>query len=877
VALIPKVKNPEQMKDLRPISLCNVIYKLVSKVLAYRLKPILQKIIAPNQSAFVPGRLITDNILLAYEVNHFLQNKRNGKVGFAALKLDMSKAYDRVEWLFLERLMRKMGFHEKWINLIMKCCSTVKYRFKINGHLTEELIPGRGIRQGDPISPYLFLICAEAFSSMLNQADKMGKLEGIKICNEAPSFNHLLFADDSLILLKVSEENVKHLQHILNLYEVSSGQTVNIDKSSVVFSKNTSKEERKKLMARLGINREGWNGKYLGLPVYIGRSRKKTFNYLKERIWQRIQGWKEKMLSKAGKEILIKACATAIPTYAMTCFDITKSLCEEISSIIGRFWWAQQDKDNKIHWLSWEKLTRAKKEGGLGFKDLHAFNLAMLAKQGWRLLTNPESLSAKVMKAKYYPNSSLLQAEEMSGISYAWRSILKGIELLKKGIIKRVGDGTTINIWDDPWLPRLWSRRPITPKGKSIISKVSELIDPNTGSWDKNLVQDIFWSQDANMILAIPLFEDFEDEWAWHFENSGQFSVKSAYRLKRQTDEININGQIENQYGNSRMNWNAIWNLECPTKVKMLIWRIAHNSLPHRLNLNRKGMEIDPICPVCNRMNEDGAHLFLKCKVAKTSWNEMQMNDIREKLLKSQDSIQFIMEITQLEKKQKLKTLGLIWWLWQSRNKTMAGDRRITQDSIPVLAKRAADEFDQYFSNDKCLKQKKNQTWNPPKEGVLKINIDGSFLPCNNSGGWGFIIRDANGEPMGAGAGSIPQANDALQTEAIACLTGLQWAQSWGITRLQVETDSQLLLQAIKGESQNLAVNGHLFREIKYLANMYFNYFDVCYCPRTCNNVADVLASFGVNLGSDSPVIWLEEMPEFVKNLVASEPVVSCY
>ena len=155
--------------------------------------------------------------------------------------------------------------------------------------------------------------------------------------------------------------------------------------------------------------------------------------------------------------------------------------------------------------------------------------------------------------------------------------------------------------------------------------------------------------------------------------------MKSAYRLKRQIEEVNINGQIGNQDGNTRMNWNAIWKLECPAKVKMLIWRIAHNSLPHRLNLRRKGMEIDPICPVCNRTDEDGAHLFLKCKVAKTSWREMQMNDIREKLLKSQDSIQFITEITQLEKKQKMKTLGLIWWLWQSRNKTVASDRKKNQ------------------------------------------------------------------------------------------------------------------------------------------------------------------------------------------------------
>jgi hypothetical protein len=133
VVLIPKVKEPDSMKDLRPISLCNVVYKLVSKVLANRLKLILLEIIAPNQSAFVPGRLITDNILLAYECTHHMKNKRSGKEGFAAIKLDMSKAYDRVEWNFVEEMMRRMGFDERWITLIMRCITSVRYQFKVNG------------------------------------------------------------------------------------------------------------------------------------------------------------------------------------------------------------------------------------------------------------------------------------------------------------------------------------------------------------------------------------------------------------------------------------------------------------------------------------------------------------------------------------------------------------------------------------------------------------------------------------------------------------------------------------------------------------------------------------------------------------------------
>jgi hypothetical protein len=179
---------------------------------------------------------------------------------------------------------------------------------------------------------------------MLNHAEQDGSLEGIRICPDAPSFNHLLFADDSLILLKVSEESSLHLRNILNLYEVCSGQTINTDKSSIVFSKNTPRMDRDWMMSALGVTCEGRNGKYLGLPVYVGRSRAKTFAYLKDRIWKAIQGWKEKMLTKVGKEILIKACAQAIPVFAMTCFDITKSLCDQINSMISRFFWAIQDK-----------------------------------------------------------------------------------------------------------------------------------------------------------------------------------------------------------------------------------------------------------------------------------------------------------------------------------------------------------------------------------------------------------------------------------------------------------------------------------------------------------------------------------------------------
>lgn len=224
------------------------------------------------------------------------------------------------------------------------------------------------------------MICVEGFSALLRKAELEGRISGVKICPGAPSVSHLLFADDSLLLVCANREDALQLQNILEVYEQCSGQMINKAKSAVLFSKNTSAAKRAKLRQIMQIERETGNDPYLGLPVHVGRSKKNTFAYLKERVWKKIQGWKEKLLSRAGKEILIKAVAQAIPTFAMGCFDITKTVCDQISTIVARFWWSKQDKEDGMHWLSWEKLTRTKKDGGLGFRDIHSFNMAMLAK-----------------------------------------------------------------------------------------------------------------------------------------------------------------------------------------------------------------------------------------------------------------------------------------------------------------------------------------------------------------------------------------------------------------------------------------------------------------------------------------------------------------
>jgi len=285
---------------------------------------------------------------------HFLNHKTAGNEGFMAAKLDMSKAFDRVEWCFLKRVMEKLGFCSKWVNLIMQCITSVSYSVLINGAAYGSIKPSRGLRQGDPLSPSLFLLCAEGLSAIINEAVRNHSLSGISVCRNSPSITHLFFADDSILFCKASSDECQELKLILQMYENASGQKINTEKSSIFFSPNTSQNTKDAIFSILGPMNDSRHTKYLGLPSFIGRSKKQVFSTLKERVGQKLAGWKGKLLSMGGKEILIKAVAQAIPSYTMSCFQLPQGLCENLESMMRRFWWGQKYQEAKMAWVGWK-------------------------------------------------------------------------------------------------------------------------------------------------------------------------------------------------------------------------------------------------------------------------------------------------------------------------------------------------------------------------------------------------------------------------------------------------------------------------------------------------------------------------------------------
>jgi hypothetical protein len=233
--------------------------------------------------------------------------------------------------------------------------------------------------------------------------------------------------------------------------------------------------------------------KYLGMPTTLKRAKTQDFNFIMDKIMGKLKGWKEKNLSFAGRNVLISAVIQAIPTYMMSCFILTKEICHKIEQAMCNFWWGSKEGHHKIHWKAKKDLFRPKFNGGIGFRDMHMFNLAMLAKQCWRLHIKPSSLLSQCLKAKYYPHCDILQAQIRNLPGYTWRSIHQALWFLNKGCCWKIGTGTKVNIWKDNWIPHQNGYKILTTKANHSQTLVNELITNHPRkAWNTSLISNIF-------------------------------------------------------------------------------------------------------------------------------------------------------------------------------------------------------------------------------------------------------------------------------------------------------------------------------------------------------------------------------------------------
>lgn len=311
---------------------------------------------------------------------------------------------------------------------------------------------------------------------------------------ELPQISHLLFADDCFLFFRACEQEAMAMKNILTTYEAASGQAINLQKSEMYCSRNTHTDCKERIAQVLGVRQVIGTGKYLGLPSMVGRSKKATFKFVKDRIWNRINSWSSRCLSQAGREILIKSVLQSIPSYVMSVFLLPGTFISEIEKMLNTFWWGHNSNNSKgLHWMSWERLSVPKVFGGMGFKSLRAFNLAMIGKQAWKLVTHPDSLLTRLLKARYYPHGDYFSASIGHNPSYVWRSLWNAREVINQGLRWSIGTGETISVWNQPWLQDVVRLQPLTEVQVMWDAlTVAHLFKPNTKEWNENFIRYVF-------------------------------------------------------------------------------------------------------------------------------------------------------------------------------------------------------------------------------------------------------------------------------------------------------------------------------------------------------------------------------------------------
>jgi hypothetical protein len=262
-------------------------------------------------------------------------------------------------------------------------------------------------------------------------------------------------------------------------------------------------ETQEEIKSILGITQSTFDEKYLGLPTPEGRMKAEKFQPTKDRFAKRLSYINEKLMSMAGKEVLIKSVAQALPIYIMGIFKLPAGFHDDYMQLIRNFWWGEEDGERKVHWSSWDNLIKPKNQGGMGFRDTTLFNQALLARQAWRLIQNPNSLAARLMKAIYYPRGNLIDTVFRAQASPVWHGIEHGLELLKEGVVWRIGDGKSIRTWRDNWIPRNHALKAQPTRIPDRHRRVYQLVNSVDSSWKVQIICRNFQPHDADLILQL--------------------------------------------------------------------------------------------------------------------------------------------------------------------------------------------------------------------------------------------------------------------------------------------------------------------------------------------------------------------------------------
>ncbi|XP_019177743.1 PREDICTED: uncharacterized protein LOC109172948 [Ipomoea nil] len=587
-----------------------------------------------------------------------------------------------------------------------------------------------------------------------------GGFSWVKSCKGGACALAFILSDDSLLFFKSNVQEAGVIRRCLTSYEELSGQTINYHKSNICFSKNTQLADRNVVTAVFGVQQAANFGKYLGLPAFVGRNKRAVFAYIGDKV---------------------------------------------------RFWWWNGRDGGGIHWMTWDKLSKPKKFGGLGFKDLRAFNLAMLGKQGWRFLTNPQSLVARVYKARYYPKIDFLNATVGNNPSFCWRSVMASHGLIRRNIRRRIGNGNCTLVWGDPWFmgdstPMILSNKP-EHLGEV---KVSGLIDPVTLTWDMPLLNELFLPYDITRIIKIPISPAYEDLWYWFGDPKGEYTVKGAYR--------ELMGVIPMRL-NDFSSWNRIWNLKIPPKWKTFLWRVCMVG-------DDFGVWLEALFQII-----DDTHLASMVATMYHIWGQRNM-------------VVWECRLVPPRRVHTMRVATVDAWraAWLHGVETTSGQAR---GRLRQAASARDTEIDAHG---------------------LRYSFDAGYVVASGMGVFGIILQRADGGFIVAKNGPLPTCQGPFMAEALACKEALSWLIDLGISEVALRTDCSNLCHALTTSATEFrSYDGLAVSACRQLLSSFTSCSFVS-IRRTSNFLAHSLASAAYSQADF--MTWEDDPPVFISALI---------
>lgn len=855
VALVPKVTNASYFSDYRPIACCNVLYKCITKLLTNRMQDVVHRVVSNSQSAFIKGRHIQDNIMLAHElVRNY--HRDHGPPRCAA-KIDLRKAYDMVRWEAITHLLEKLNFPTQFIMWVKECISTSKFSINLNGSPRGYIHASRGLRQGCPLSPYLFVMVMEILHELLKKKVQDGHYKLHYRCKD-PIITHLGFADDLIAFFHGDGNSAKALAEVLQEFKVCTGLEVNNNKSSL-FLAGVSSDVKMNIGNYLQFQVEELPVKYLGLPMISSTLSHSQCSPLLERIRKRVNSWKNKSLSYAGRLVLIKSVLASMHVYWTSCYGLPKQTLECINALLRNFLWSAGDSPLKKAKVSWDSICYPTCEGGLGIRNIRVGNEVASLKHIWNLISRQDTLWVHWTWKHLVKQRDFWLMKPPREASWCWRRILECRAKATTLLTHSIGNGEATLLWKDPWHPIgiLMELFPHDCLYDSILhrnARVSSFIRNDQWWTPSRLAHRI--PEIVHQLGDVELSSNSDDKVVWKASHDGSFQTKATYEAIRKRKSI--------------VQWaSVIWFKHNIPRQSFITWLLTNKALTTLNKLKKWGKAPQDICPLCGYESETESHLFFLCSYSSAVWGQiLNFLQYSKSIHEWEEELQWC--IQQFRGKGATVTLkkvalnATVYHIWMERNRRLYEQKfsiatelgyRIYMEiriKFSVGTWKAADteqnrNLMQRWNLDFQLSNSlpRQCSWTKPPLGWHKINTDGSFRSTGDihaaKGGYGAILRDDTGDAIAACSGDC-RGHSVIKHELQGILAGLKLATLHNKMRLEISTDSSTVFSYLTTQKPVSWELRHIVCRIRTELSKLEEY--ACkHDYRETNRAADLLAS----------------------------------